>query len=1389
MTRAKAPTLDRYVNESYEVIRYVHDHLPEIRAIAARLTPVEDLVEFQAQIELLYARLTLLVEASQIIIQITDAGFAMITARDAAAQRALLGLGSAALRSENFFAKEGEFQQLKAVVEEMLLSIEAILHRLDTFATKEDLEALKQVIEGKIGELADQVGSEIIENQEVTFEGETYVGLARAFEALYARITLLADGLMAEAGKILQLQTRLANHDRTLEAISTVQEQLLSRTQLTEDGLLALGEKTTRIETSVEDLEEGMFAEGGAVDQLRSQVTIQGDRITSESERTTELTGRINDARHAIEAQAAALSGIRTRLNSTEDTVTLLSEESTQLGVRLDNTEQGLVAQGEASEALRTEIEQTKDALTINSENVTNLRASLGGTSNLLPHSDFEGSLVGWTVFLRGTGWTTGEMVLDLDAETMIPDGVHALGIQVTGVPSGEFGIRSQKIPVQQLKNYIASGYLAARNCTARLEWRAFNERGGTVEFGSLGSVTGGGGKRLADWKRVFDNIPISLDVTHIELQLRISGASFGSPKAWLMRPMVEEVSAMQQYPSPWTPSAVGIGSIVAEANQELRALIEETEERLTALSELVTELETQIGEGEVTAEAFEALRARVEITEQGIESVNESITGLVSRLGAVVDWVLYVDPNTPTKSSLKRIDQETPTTFTRGLTLIRFGSGGEIQQTSTYDIFAGAAQRNAFIAAATQVPNSQYVLVIGQPNLGAKTENVNEVMNSLGAQFYESALGSRAYALLGRGGLGKGNGVEVIQRDGETHLMWAFTLVNGVPRAIAERFGMSEAYSRLSTQITETADNLELLTEDITQIGSSLETFKTATNKVTDQLSTRITENKGELTSIAQRQTTIEASIGGTANLVGNSDFSNGLTGWLHHQEAGRLHEVAVIGPPADWALNDAVSRTLNMMDPGGPTGAADYAELQGEAVAIDSTKRYQLSAYLGMHRANGVVFGYFLDNAGNNIGNTMQTQTNSPPGTRDVLHGVTGGASLAGYGRAWMNFTVPAGATRLVPVVRKGKTLAGTSSYMFATRVMLTEVPETNNAPLPWQPSARGAAALDARVTTLNQARVDAEGALAQSISNVATTADNASNAASQALTAANNASSAVTTVSSSLTGGGNLLRNASFMTMRSWNVIANSWGATIGVNIAGPQWQPPGTNNICFVSGGTPNTSSYCVVDHDHAVIPVTAGEQIFATVYAAAHRCRAAMEVMWFNASGTHILTNGMGESTSGGGNNLSGWTRIGATNKLTVPANAAAVSMRLVPVGTGQNNPYAWYCLPMIEKATPGQTQASPWAAGGAETASVVQSMTANVGPGGAYAQAMMMTDVNGRLVGTRTTNNGSEGIIDMLADKVRISSPNGGARTEYSDGNWRIYGASGQLRVRLGVWN
>lgn len=87
-----------------------------------------------------------------------------------------------------------------------------------------------------------------------------------------------------------------------------------------------------------------------------------------------------------------------------------------------------------------------------------------------------------------------------------------------------------------------------------------------------------------------------------------------------------------------------------------------------------------------------------------------------------------------------------------------------------------------------------------------------------------------------------------------------------------------------------------------------------------------------------------------------------------------------------------------------------------------------------------------------------------------------------------------------------------------------------------------------------------------------------------------------------------------------------------------------------------------------------------------------------------------------------------------------------------------------------------------------QNASAISSLTANVGPGGAFAQATTMLDVNNRISGVRQTNDGTTSDFIILADKFGIESPGGGARTEYSNGNWRVYDAAGTLRVQMGIW-
>lgn len=68
------------------------------------------------------------------------------------------------------------------------------------------------------------------------------------------------------------------------------------------------------------------------------------------------------------------------------------------------------------------------------------------------------------------------------------------------------------------------------------------------------------------------------------------------------------------------------------------------------------------------------------------------------------------------------------------------------------------------------------------------------------------------------------------------------------------------------------------------------------------------------------------------------------------------------------------------------------------------------------------------------------------------------------------------------------------------------------------------------------------------------------------------------------------------------------------------------------------------------------------------------------------------------------------------------------------------------------------------------------------------ASYTLTLDANGRVSGFKSVNDGSVASFEVLADVFKIVKPGGGARTEFSNGNWRIYDAAGTLRVRMGVW-
>lgn len=139
-----------------------------------------------------------------------------------------------------------------------------------------------------------------------------------------------------------------------------------------------------------------------------------------------------------------------------------------------------------------------------------------------------------------------------------------------------------------------------------------------------------------------------------------------------------------------------------------------------------------------------------------------------------------------------------------------------------------------------------------------------------------------------------------------------------------------------------------------------------------------------------------------------------------------------------------------------------------------------------------------------------------------------------------------------------------------------------------------------------------------------------------------------------------------------------------------------------------------------------------------------------------------------------------------TNEQTTRANAdAALAQDITTVSTNLGNTNA-------SVTTLSQTVGGIDADLDALSGSVVN-LTGTVNTqgttlAGVQARYGVRLDVNGYVTGFVQNNNGSQGNFVILADNFAILKPSGGARTEFSDGNWRIYDGAGTLRVRLGVW-
>lgn len=541
--------LDQYLRDQYALIRYVHDHMDEIIAVASHLTPIEDLQDFKDQVQAVYDQLAVLTPAATLLLAATDAGRALLDAADAAAQRTLLELGDIATHGVADFASIAQYNTLV----DNLAALQALLNTLTV-------------------------------SVEAKADGTALASLTTTVDAL-------ATADSAQVTRIETLEATVSDPATGLTALAVQVNEATTQVSLDAGQVAVLTAQVNALAAELDDPTTGLAAETIARETLATQVQELGDTLTAQATDIVQLQTDASSALDGVAANATALDALTTRVTVTEEGIAAQSSLVAALTARADSTDGTLAGQASALSTLSTEVASNGLNLTAAADSITALRVSLAGAGNLLPNSAFEADLAGWTFASIGTGWEAGSMTRDLAGITGFPAGVHTLGITSATVvnPTGDAGVYATNVPVAGGRDYILSGYLAAEQCTASLQWRELDALGNEVGYGEVGTTTAAPIASLAGSVRVQLPITTQSDTAWLRVQLwAVDPATTAGPgqpsRAWLFRPMLEEATAEQTSASPWVPSAAGLDAKYASATEALSVEIDVHDGEITTL-------------------------------------------------------------------------------------------------------------------------------------------------------------------------------------------------------------------------------------------------------------------------------------------------------------------------------------------------------------------------------------------------------------------------------------------------------------------------------------------------------------------------------------------------------------------------------------------------------------------------------------------------------------------------------------------------------------------------------------------------------------------------------------------------------------------------------------
>ncbi|WP_239510783.1 host specificity factor TipJ family phage tail protein [Stenotrophomonas maltophilia] len=368
---------------------------------------------------------------------------------------------------------------------------------------------------------------------------------------------------------------------------------------------------------------------------------------------------------------------------------------------------------------------------------------------------------------------------------------------------------------------------------------------------------------------------------------------------------------------------------------------------------------------------------------------------------------------------------------------------------------------------------------------------------------------------------------------------------------------------------------------------------------------------------------------------------------------------------------------------------------------------------------------------------------------------------------------------------------------------------------------PAGAGALATSAQVASEQQARADADSALGQRLDSTnAALGDKAStasvNAVEQASVARDNAlGQRIDSTDAELAGkasAAGLQQLASQVNDLGDSVEANSTAIThltVGMNPNPNMLKNPSWRNGLSGWGGTPTNGAplnYASHGPFLAIQPATGSDSCYQYVQSPTAGVHYLSGEVFRNGSVGNarlVLSAYNAGGLIGSVTVLSDRSKLGVWQALNVPIDVPPDATRLLAgvicEGTGEVMSFRRLKLERGPSATPWSDEVTT-----SDTATAMQSMEVRAtalenGQTTMFAKYTWALDVNGRVIGMTSVNNGLVGRVDFVADVFSITDPNNTGSTTFEQGRWitrsgpymmvhgKPFGVSNDLMMWFGV--